>query len=188
MVKQNCKKNNSKQPNYTVGVYLNDRKIFISDKNKRLSTYYGWVLKSKKVYATGFTQHLFNKKYKFKQVKSKQNKPIVLLLSGLIIGFINGFWGGGGGMVCVPTLTNFFKLPEKKAHATAILIMFPLSLVSFLVYYFKGNINFENTGFIISGFFVGAIGGALLLKQTNNLVLKLVFSLIIIAGGLRLLF
>ncbi len=40
----------------------------------------------------------------------------VKLFTGAIIGFVNGFWGGGGGMICVPLLQNVIKLPEKKAY------------------------------------------------------------------------
>ena len=36
-----------------------------------------------------------------------------LILSGIFIGFVNGFWGGGGGMICVPILTNLLKQSEK---------------------------------------------------------------------------
>ena len=49
----------------------------------------------------------------------------IKLLTGSIIGFVNGFWGGGGGMICVPLLQNIIHLPEKKAHATTLLIMLP---------------------------------------------------------------
>lgn len=119
--------------------------------------------------------------------KGKKHHVLTFGLAGIIIGFINGFWGGGGGMVCVPTLTNIFKLPEKKAHATAILIMLPLSFSSLMVYFFGGTINWGNASIIAAGFVGGGIVGALLLKRINSLLLKLIFSLIIIAGAIRLL-
>ena len=114
-------------------------------------------------------------------------KFIWLIFIGLIIGFINGFWGGGGGMVCVPTLTILLNLPDKKAHATAILIMLPLSLVSFGVYLFKGSIDMVLAGIIAGGFTVGGILGALLLKKTNNLVLQIMFAIVIILGAIKIL-
>lgn len=114
-------------------------------------------------------------------------KSIWLLIIGAIIGFINGFWGGGGGMICVPTLTSILKLPDKKAHATAILIMLPLSVASFVVYLIHGSIKWETAGFVTGGFVIGGILGALILKKINNVVLRIIFSVVIIAGAIKLL-
>ncbi len=114
-------------------------------------------------------------------------KSLWLLIIGAIIGFINGFWGGGGGMICVPTLTSILKLPDKKAHATAILIMLPLSVASFVVYLIHGTIKWETAGFVTGGFVIGGILGALILKKINNVVLRIIFSVVIIAGAIKLL-
>lgn len=134
-----------------------------------------------------------NKSIKSKNVfylNKKQNnvlKVLWLLLIGVFIGFVNGFWGGGGGMICVPTLTSILKLPEKKAHATAILIMLPLSVASFVVYMLKGTLQWLTAGYVTLGFILGGVAGALLLKNINNTILKVVFSLVIIAGAIKLL-
>ncbi len=114
-------------------------------------------------------------------------KSLWLLIIGAIIGFINGFWGGGGGMICVPTLTSILKLPDKKAHATAILIMLPLSVASFVVYLIHGTIKWGTAGFVTGGFVLGGILGALILKKINNVVLRIIFSVVIIAGAIKLL-
>lgn len=123
-------------------------------------------------------------------LKPKQSKFLgflYLLIIGCFIGFINGFWGGGGGMVCVPTLTNLLKVENKKAHATTILIMLPLSVASFVVYLIKGNILWIPAGVITTGFVAGGVAGAMFLKKINNTILKIVFSLIIILGAIKML-
>ena len=40
-----------------------------------------------------------------KKIKDK----FKLILSGLTIGIVNGFFGGGGGMICVPLLEKILK-------------------------------------------------------------------------------
>lgn len=122
------------------------------------------------------------------KTKCKQQNFGVLFLFGLFIGFVNGFFGGGGGMICVPILSSLICLPSKVSHATAILVMLPLSISSFIVYAFKNTIDINN--FIVIGiaFSVGGLLGAFLLKKINNVLLGLIFSLIIIVAGLRLLF
>jgi uncharacterized membrane protein YfcA len=119
--------------------------------------------------------------------KTNEVNIFLLIISGLFIGFINGFWGGGGGMICVPILVNLLKLPEKKGHATTILIMLPLCISSFIVYLIKGSIDVYLAVNIGIGFVIGGIIGAMLLKNINNVVLKLIFAVIIILGGIKLI-
>lgn len=119
--------------------------------------------------------------------KQKQNL-FNLILCGIFVGFINGFWGGGGGMICVPVLTYFLKIPEKIAHATTILIILPLTISSLIIYLLNSEINLEISLWVGIGFVLGGLLGALLLKKVSNLVLKIIFDIIIIAGGIRLLF
>lgn len=121
--------------------------------------------------------------------KEKQSKFLLLwlILSGLVIGWINGFWGGGGGMVCVPVLISILKLPEKSAHATALLIMLPLSICSFVVYMLKGSIDVMMAVQVGAGFVFGGATGAILLKNMSNVILRIVFAGVIIAGGLKLI-
>ena len=124
-------------------------------------------------------------------MQTNKNQPKInmfwLILSGLFIGFVNGFWGGGGGMICVPILVNLLKLPEKKGHATTILIMLPLCIASFVVYLIKGSIQLDIAIKVGVGFVIGGIIGAILLKKINNIVLKLIFAVVIIVGGIKLI-
>ncbi len=120
--------------------------------------------------------------------KDNKTNVWVLLLIGLLIGFINGFWGGGGGMICVPTLTMILHLEEKMAHATTILVMLPLSIASFVVYLIGGSLDFKIAFIVTAGFVVGGAIGAIILNKINNVVLQIIFALIIILGGVKLLF
>jgi len=145
------------------------------------------VLKSKTVYKKAGRKSKIQGKYHQKSKKQKK-RIFVKVLSGLVIGFINGFWGGGGGMVCVPVLAKILKLPQKSAHATAILIMLPLSLVSGIIYFLNSSLAIATAGYVTAGFFVGGAAGALLLKKMNNIVLQFIFAGVIIVAGVRLLF
>lgn len=119
--------------------------------------------------------------------KSKNTKIWVKLITGALIGFVNGFWGGGGGMLCVPLLQNIIKLPEKKAHATTLLIMLPLSISSLVVYMVKGNLPIMDAMKIGIGFVLGGIIGANILKKISNKWLGYVFSAIIIISGVKIM-
>ena len=122
-----------------------------------------------------------------KETKTKKVGLWIKLITGAIIGFVNGFWGGGGGMICVPLLQNVIKLPEKKAHATTLLIMLPLSIASLVVYLFSGNLPIVDALKIGVGFVIGGVIGANILKKISNKWLGYLFSIIIIIGGVKML-
>ena len=112
---------------------------------------------------------------------------LLLISFGLLIGFVNGFFGGGGGMICVPLLL-LLGLNNKKAQATAIFCMVPISIASAVVYYSNQNIEFLTTLFVALGSIVGGILGALLLKKFNNLTLQYIFAVVVLVAGIRMLF
>ncbi len=127
-----------------------------------------------------------SKKDNQKHKKSQIGKKIMLLLLGGMIGFINGFFGGGGGMICVPTLEKALKLDNKRAHATAIAVIFPLSLISCAIYIFKGSIQSLPLLTVGLGVLVGGIAGSISLKYIPSKVLRIIFAIIMFVGGVRL--
>lgn len=116
-----------------------------------------------------------------------KNKPL-LILFGAVIGLINGLFGGGGGMICVPVLIYLLLMPVKKAHATAIAVILPLSVVSGMIYFTFFNIEWKVALYTGIGVFLGGIIGALLLKKIPNKIIFLLFSGLMIAAGVKLLF
>lgn len=114
-------------------------------------------------------------------------KVIILIVAGVFIGAINGFFGGGGGMICVPVLL-LLGLTNQKAQATAIMIMLPISIASAIVYYTFGFIEWDTVLYTGLGSIAGGIIGALLLKKISNNVLKYVFAVVVMAAGIKMLF
>ena len=91
-------------------------------------------------------------------------KRLLFVVFGAIIGVVNGLFGAGGGMLAVPLLSIVGGLESKKAHATAILVILPLCLVSSVTYLVGGNVNLIVLLCASAGVFVGGILGAKLLK------------------------
>ncbi len=117
----------------------------------------------------------------------KKLKYALLALFGALTGFVNGFFGGGGGMICVPLLIYAVKEPVKKAHATALLIILPVSLVSAIFYFSFGSLDLEVLLKSGIGVVAGGVLGALLLSKLSNDIIKLVFSAVMLAAGIRML-
>ncbi len=107
--------------------------------------------------------------------------------AGVVSGFLNGLFGSGGGVVAVMFLRNITG-DEKKAHATATLMILAMSIVSFSLYAFYGHIDWQ-TGFkLMPGGIVGAILGTFLLKNMQNTKLKKLFGLVLAISGVVMLF
>ena len=120
--------------------------------------------------------------------KSKKSQIIICIISGVAVGFINGFFGGGGGMIVVPLLIFLLGLEEKKAHATAILVILPLSITSSIIYITKDGFEFLNLGLTTIGVILGGVFGSLILKKINNTVLRFVFAGIMVVAGIKMMF
>lgn len=105
---------------------------------------------------------------------------------GSVIGFLNGFLGGGGGMVCVPMLQKHLKLTTKKAHATAIAVIFPLSFLSSCVYVFNGGIETNSLIFVTLGVVLGGVVGSVLLKYLPEKLIGFIFAFLMIFAGVKM--
>ena len=62
--------------------------------------------------------------------KKEWVKKLFLVVFGVAIGFVNGFLGSGGGTLAVTALLTVGGLDQKRAQATALLIILPISVVS----------------------------------------------------------
>ena len=108
-------------------------------------------------------------------------------ISGAAAGFINGFFGAGGGMVLVPLLIHFCRLEDKKAFATAIAIILPICLVSIFIYWTKQIFPVAEALPYLLGGLIGGLAGGLLFKNVSANLLHKLFGAIILWGGIRLL-
>ena len=118
----------------------------------------------------------------------KKIKKWQIILFGALIGVVNGFFGGGGGMIVVPLLNKMFNLEQKKAQATALFVILPISLVSTIVYLCYNSISFSSGWPVIVGIVVGGVVGAKLLNKLNNKVVKYIFIFFMLLGGVVMLF
>lgn len=109
------------------------------------------------------------------------------IVCGMAVGIANGLFGGGGGMIAVPLLQRI-GLEEKRAHATAILWILPISLLSFILYavkgYYEGGVLIPTAIGVTAGGFLGAkLLGKMPVKGVN-----LTFAILQAAAGAFLMF
>ena len=107
---------------------------------------------------------------------------------GISVGLCNGLFGSGGGTVAVPVMEKFLGMEEHKSHATAIAIILPLTLVSTVIYIYKGFFDFSLAWQTSVGGILGGVIGAMLLKKISAKVLRKIFGVFIIAAAVRMVF
>ena len=114
-------------------------------------------------------------------------KKIKNILWGIPIGFINGFFGSGGGVIAVLVLKKFLNTEAKKAHATALGIILPLSCASLIMYKSKTAVDIKLVILCAAGGCIGALLGAKFLSKIPKKWLKIGFGAVMILSGGRML-
>lgn len=109
------------------------------------------------------------------------------LLIGLVAGFANGLFGSGGGTIVVPAMERFLKMEEHKAHATAISIILPLSLLSMAVYMWKTDVLWSAALWASAGGVAGGFVGARLLSKVSGIWLHRIFGAFMILAAVRMI-
>ena len=117
--------------------------------------------------------------------KSAWFRPAV---SGALAGAVNGFFGGGGGMILVPLLAGWCGLGQRKAFATSVAIILPLCALSTGIYLFRGGLDLNAAlPYLLGGLLGGWLGGKLF-KGLSMDWLRRGFAFLLLYGGVKSLF
>ncbi len=119
------------------------------------------------------------------KMKWKKSK-FSLYAAGLLTGVVNGLFGAGGGMLGVVVLERMQGLSREKAHATALIVMLPLSIVSIIVYLLRGTLEWNIAPWVALGLVPGSFLGAKLLGRLKGVWINRLFCILMLAAGLRL--
>lgn len=111
-----------------------------------------------------------------------------IILIGIIIGFISGFVGAGGGFLIVPTLLIFAEVPMKMAVGTSLFIVSLQSLIGF-----TGDLMVDQTIdwrllqiFTIASI-IGILIGNALSKKVDDEKLKTGFGWFVLSMGIYII-
>ena len=108
-------------------------------------------------------------------------------ISGTAGGLINGLFGGGGGMVLLPLLTKWSRLEARAAFATCVAIIFPMCCVSTAVYVYQVRPDLSLVLPYLAGGVAGGLVGGLTFDKVPVRLLKAIFGLFLLYGGVRYL-
>ncbi len=110
-------------------------------------------------------------------------------LLGLLAGTMSGLLGIGGAVVIIPALVFVFGFSQKMAQGTTLLLMIPpIGLLAAISYYKAGDVNIQ-AGIVIAAFFFlgGFLGGKLGISM-DEVLLRRIFSVFLVAVAVKLFF
>ena len=108
-----------------------------------------------------------------------------MAIIGALTGLANGFFGGGGGMIVVPLMIFLLKMKTKEAHATALAVILPITLISALVYFVGGKFDFGVGIPSLVGVVAGGVLGAWLLGKLSAKWLTNIFAIVMFVAGVK---
>ena len=138
-----------------------------------------------------------------------KKKRWLAALGGVGVGILNGLLGAGGGMLTVPLL-EWMGVKGRRAHATSLAVILPLSLVSAGAYLLRGWVSLGEAALFLPGGVLGAsvgggggrggagglfrrggvggpAAGGWLLPRLNTAWVKALFSLLLLWAAWRML-
>lgn len=118
-------------------------------------------------------------------VKEKQHNWLAPATAGGLAGLVNGFFGGGGGMVLVPMLVSRCGLSQRKAFATSVAVILPLCVLSAVIYWLRGGLDLATAFPYLLGGLVGGFIGGKVFRKLSMVWLRRVFALFILYGAWR---
>ncbi len=115
----------------------------------------------------------------------KKQNVIKYLVIGSLAGCANGLFGAGGGLFLVPLLIGWIGMEEKKAFATSVAIILPLSIVSYLIFWLKGGQVWVEALPYLAGGIGGGLLSAAFFKHIPAVWLHRLFGILILYGAVK---
>jgi hypothetical protein len=110
-----------------------------------------------------------------------------LVLIGLATGVLSGGFGVGGGVILVPLLLAV-GLDRHRAHATSLASILPIAAAGAVSFALAGDVEIGLGVAVGLGGVVGSIAGASLMHRMSTRSLSIVFGLVILGAGIRMIF
>lgn len=108
------------------------------------------------------------------------------LVIGLIIGVFSGLFGLGGGVILVPLLVLLFRVEQKRAQATSLVVV-AIAAVSGAVSYSVGaSVVWPAVPFLIGGGLVGVWLGTILVLRVAVRWLQIALAIVMVIAAVRL--
>jgi uncharacterized membrane protein YfcA len=116
------------------------------------------------------------------------NTILILLIVGIVAGFLSGLIGIGGGIVIVPMLVYLLQMNQKSAQGTTLcMFLLPIGALGVYNYYKAGHVDFKTAAIIAATFVIGSYFGSKVAITFDTKLVRQIFAVSIILIGIRML-
>jgi uncharacterized membrane protein YfcA len=119
---------------------------------------------------------------------------LILIATGMMVGFTTGLLGIGGGFILVPILYFILlnmgiepALAIRVAFGTSLAIIIPTAISSALGHYHKNQVEIPASLYMGCAGFIGAVIGGYIATQTPEVLLRIIFSVLLLLVAVRML-
>jgi hypothetical protein len=111
----------------------------------------------------------------------------VVIGSGIFLGLLSGFMGIGGGFISLPLFVYLLGVPTLAAIGTTALSVSFASIYGTIVYAIAGNVQWATAALLIGGSVGGVHVGGQLTRYVQEITLRGVFALLLLAVAVSVL-
>jgi len=114
---------------------------------------------------------------------------LILVVIGIITGFMAGMLGIGGAIIMIPALVFFLGLTQQTAQGTSLAVMLPpIGIIAAYNYYKAGQVNIKFALILAAAFIIGSYFGSKLAINIPQPVLKKIFGILLVIVAAKMLF
>jgi uncharacterized membrane protein YfcA len=113
----------------------------------------------------------------------------ILIIIGLLGGFLSGLMGVGGGIIMIPMLIFFLGFSQQQAQGTSLAVLaVPVTALAAYQYYKEGNIHWEYALIMAVCFVAGGFLGSKLAITLDQKTLQRIFGVVMLIISMKLIF
>jgi len=113
---------------------------------------------------------------------------VLIVVLGIITGFMAGMLGIGGGIIVIPALAFILGYTQQEAQGTSLAMMLPpVGIFAVINYYKAGHVHWRVAAILAVFFVVGSIFGSKLAVKIPQDILKKVFGVFLLLVAIKML-
>jgi len=114
---------------------------------------------------------------------------LILLLVGVVTGFMAGMLGIGGALIMVPALIYILGFSQHMAQGTSLAVMLPpIGIIAAYNYWKAGQVDIKVAIILIITFLLGSYFGSKLATTLPQATLRKIFAILLLLVATRMLF
>ncbi len=111
---------------------------------------------------------------------------ILQIAAGFAAGWLSALLGIGGGVILIPMMIYFFKVPIQQAVGTSLAVIIPTALVGAWKHYNLNHLNLKLAILLAVGAVIGSYIGALSVNSFSPDVIRKIFAVLLLVTAARM--